>query len=183
MFNEHLKRIRISAKKNQESLAKHLCISTHSVSKWEKGTSLPSLEMLPEIADFYGCTVNAFFSEYELEIFERINASAPSDEDITKFLISLIPEITKESSGHDAIPTPESSIPKESLFLPAVYEIIGESETVSAGTIQRKLGLGYGLAARIVEALTELGIAVFNSEKRIYEIKKEKIHLLEPYLK
>ena len=183
MFNEHLKRIRVSSGKTQQALAKHLCISTQSVSKWERGTSLPSLDILPRIADFYGCTINAFFSEYELEIFERINANVPSEEDITRFLISLIPEIKKENSEHELIPTAEGSIPKEALFLPAVYEIITESETVSSGMLQRKLDIGYGLAARIVEALTELGVAVFNSDRRVYEIKKEKIHLLKPYIK
>ena len=183
MINQHLKRIRMSSGKTQEDLAKCLCISTQSVSKWEKGQSLPSIEMLPKIADFYNCTINAFFSEYELEIFERMNKNAPSDEDVTNFLISLIPQLTiKHPESNEEI-SAEDSIPTEALFLPRVYELLKDHNIVSSGMLQRELGLGYGLAARIVDALVSIGIAVFNSENKTYKIRKDKIHLIEPYIK
>ena len=82
-FNEHLKRIRKVSKTTQQDLAEYLSISVQSVSKWEKGTALPSIEFLPKIAEFYNCSVNVFFSEYELQIYEQF---APIDE---KDLIGL----------------------------------------------------------------------------------------------
>ena len=175
MFNQSLKRIRISAGRTQDELAKYLNISNQSVSKWEMGQSLPSVDMLPKIAEFYDCTINAFFSEYELEIFERINKDMSDGEDVTHLLLSLEPQMEMQSS--------ENTIPTEALFLPKVYELITESDFIASSVLQRKLKLGYGLASRIVEALVSLGIAVFDPERKVYMIRKEKIHLLEPYLR
>ena len=61
MFHEKLKEIRMKSGKTQKDLAEYLSISPQSVSKWEKGESLPSMEYLPKIAKFLGCTPNAFF--------------------------------------------------------------------------------------------------------------------------
>lgn len=68
MFNIRLKSIRIFSGKTQKELADYLQISAQSVSKWEKGEALPSLEYLPLIAQFLGCSVNAFFAEFNHEI-------------------------------------------------------------------------------------------------------------------
>ena len=76
-FNEHLKRIRAVSKTTQQDLADYLSISVQSVSKWEKGTSYPSIEFLPKIAEFYSCSVNAFFSDYELQAFEQFAPLCP----------------------------------------------------------------------------------------------------------
>lgn len=65
MFNEQLKNIRKASGKTQKDLADYLQISAQSISKWEKGEALPSLEFLPQIARFFGCSVNAFFTEIE----------------------------------------------------------------------------------------------------------------------
>lgn len=65
MFNERLIFIRKASGKTQRELAEHLQISAQSVSKWEKGESLPSIEYLPLIAKFFGCSINAFFTEVD----------------------------------------------------------------------------------------------------------------------
>ena len=65
MFCDQLKTIRKASEKTQKDLADYLKISTQSISKWEKGDALPSLEFLPRIAKFFGCSVNAFFTEIE----------------------------------------------------------------------------------------------------------------------
>ena len=49
MFHERLKAIRIKCEKTQKDLADYLNISPQSVSKWEKGEALPSLEYLPNL--------------------------------------------------------------------------------------------------------------------------------------
>ena len=69
MFNENLRKIRLYNKKTQKQVADHLHISTQSVSKWEKGNSFPCLDFLPKMATFFGCTINTFFSDYELKVY------------------------------------------------------------------------------------------------------------------
>ena len=185
MFGEHLRRIRLAVGSKQEDLARFLNISTQSVSKWEKGLSLPSIDILPKIAEFYNCTINSFFSEYELTIFEKINKNAPSKDDIINLLVTMIPadkiSIADEATDEHVCST--VSIPTEALFLPQVHEILQENDAISCALIQRKLGVGYALAARIIEAVSGLGITTQNKETLLYEVDKSKISLLEPYLK
>ena len=47
-------------------------ISPQSVSKWEKGEALPSLEYLPKIAKFYNCDINSFFEEQNTANIEAL---------------------------------------------------------------------------------------------------------------
>ena len=71
MFHDKLKEIRTKLNKTQKDLAEYLSISPQSVSKWEKGEALPSMEYLPKIAKFFGCTPNDFFEEAEFQVKEE----------------------------------------------------------------------------------------------------------------
>ena len=72
MFHEKLKAIRIKCEKTQKDLADYLNISPQSISKWEKGEALPSLEYLPKIAKFYNCDINLFFEEQNTANIEAL---------------------------------------------------------------------------------------------------------------
>ena len=75
MFNERFKSIRQASGKTQKDLAEFLNISPQSVSKWEKGEALPSIEYLPLMAKFFGCSINVFFEDvYENTLPEKIDA-------------------------------------------------------------------------------------------------------------
>ena len=185
MFSEHLKRIRVAAKRTQCDLASYLNISTQSVSKWENGQSLPSIDMLPEIAEFFRCPINVFFSKYELEIYESLYANAPSSEDLTDLLIAVINQLQDEIDAKepDEIDEHEDlSIPTEALFIPRVYEIVSKEETISCALLQKELKVGYAVSADIIDGLANLGVLKRNLETKKYEVQKEKIHLLERYI-
>lgn len=49
----------------QAYLAERLCISVQAVSKWENGTSMPDIMLLPEIAREFGVSIDELFSEDE----------------------------------------------------------------------------------------------------------------------
>lgn len=51
--------------KSQEDLAKYCGVSKSSVSKWENGTSRPSIYQLPKIADFYKITIQKLLTGNE----------------------------------------------------------------------------------------------------------------------
>lgn len=72
MFHEKLKAIRIKCEKTQKDLADYLNISPQSISKWEKGEALPSLEYLPKIAKFYNFDINSFFEEQNTANIESL---------------------------------------------------------------------------------------------------------------
>ena len=183
-FNEHLKRIRAVSKTTQQDLADYLSISVQSVSKWEKGTSYPSIEFLPKIAEFYSCSVNAFFSDYELQAFEQF---APLDKDQEILLLQALLKQTgifkdlREKEESEEYIEPEETLPIESLFLPALYNLLKENDVFTCAKIQINLGVGYGLAARILDAMEKMGIVVFDEEEKTRIVIKDKIDLLLPY--
>lgn len=175
MFSEHLRRIRVAAKRTQSDLASYLNISTQSVSKWENGQSLPSIDMLTEIAEFFRCPINVFFSKYELEIYESLYANAPSSEDLTDLLIAVINQLQDEIDAKDPEEIDEHedlSIPMEALFMPRVYEIVSKEESVSCALLQKELKVGYAVSANIVDGLKNLGVLKQNPQTKKYEVQK-----------
>ena len=57
MFSERLKQIRQQKGLSQQELAERLCVVRQTISKWEKGLSLPDAEMLVNLADALGISV------------------------------------------------------------------------------------------------------------------------------
>ena len=62
-FGSNLKRLRISKGYTQEQVANALNVSAKAVSRWECGTTMPDVMLLPEIAKLYCVTVDDLFKE------------------------------------------------------------------------------------------------------------------------
>lgn len=62
MFNKNLKNIRLMRGLSQKQVADHLNVSPQSISKWEKGEALPSIEFLPKMAECLDCEINDLFA-------------------------------------------------------------------------------------------------------------------------
>lgn len=58
MLNENLKTLRKNKGYSQEQLAIRLNVVRQTVSKWEKGLSVPDAQMLMEIAEVFSVSVN-----------------------------------------------------------------------------------------------------------------------------
>lgn len=58
MLNENLKILRKNGGYSQEQLAVRLNVVRQTVSKWEKGLSVPDAQMLMEIAEVFSVSVN-----------------------------------------------------------------------------------------------------------------------------
>lgn len=63
ILGENLKEFRISKKYTQEQAAQLLSVSPQSVSRWENGSTLPNVMMLPKIAEIYGVTIDDLYRE------------------------------------------------------------------------------------------------------------------------
>jgi len=61
VFSENMKKFRLAKKYTQEDVAEKLCVTSQSVSRWECGTTLPDVLLLPEIAKLYGVMVDDLF--------------------------------------------------------------------------------------------------------------------------
>ncbi|MCM1488551.1 MAG: helix-turn-helix domain-containing protein, partial [Firmicutes bacterium] len=72
-----IKRKRREMNISQEALAEKLGITVQAVSKWENNLSYPDISLLPQIADFFGISMDTLFFDNEKE-----NAAAPVLTDI-----------------------------------------------------------------------------------------------------
>ena len=63
MFGDNLKKLRRSAGMSQQQLADRLCVVRQTVSKWEKGISVPDCEMLVRISGILGVPEEIFLSD------------------------------------------------------------------------------------------------------------------------
>ena len=66
------RRLRNNRGLTQEALADALNVSAQTVSKWECGTSVPDVQLLPEIAVYFGVTIDQLFAMTPDQELERI---------------------------------------------------------------------------------------------------------------
>lgn len=63
VFSNNLKKFRQQKNYTQEQVAEILGVSTHTISRWERNTTLPDVTILPQIAKLYCVTIDDFFKE------------------------------------------------------------------------------------------------------------------------
>ena len=94
MLNENIKALRKAKGLSQEELAIKLNVVRQTVSKWEKGLSVPDAGMVIQIADALDTTVNVLLGEETLE---------PKEQEATKALAAklevLNEQFAKRSEG------------------------------------------------------------------------------------
>lgn len=66
-LDEKLKALRKEKNVSQEKLAQYLNISFQAVSKWETGGTYPDISLLPEIARFFGITVDELLQAEQID--------------------------------------------------------------------------------------------------------------------
>ncbi len=67
-----IKTLRLSNSLTQEQLAQKLGVSAQAVSKWESGTNMPDIQMLPDLAVIFGVSIDELFAMTEESRMERI---------------------------------------------------------------------------------------------------------------
>lgn len=88
----------------QEALANELGVSPQAVSKWENSTSCPDVSLLPDIAKYFGVSIDDLLNLNESEIINKNNKKPDSDTigksaDIVKNLnIKIIQQNGKENN-------------------------------------------------------------------------------------
>ncbi|MBE6682652.1 MAG: helix-turn-helix transcriptional regulator [Ruminococcaceae bacterium] len=76
---DKLKELRKSKNISQERLAEYLGVSYQAVSKWENGVTYPDILLLPDIARYYGITVDELLQVEQIDAdkyFEECNSKS-----------------------------------------------------------------------------------------------------------
>lgn len=91
IIGQNLLKLRRNKKLTQLELAEKFNYSDKSISKWEKGESLPSIDVLYQLAKFYGVTLDDLTSEKELDLSATTQQTKNRDNTFpTKLIISLL---------------------------------------------------------------------------------------------
>ena len=64
---EFLSALRKARGLTQEQVAEELCVSNKTISKWESGSGLPDITILPDLAEFYGVTADDLLAGRRLQ--------------------------------------------------------------------------------------------------------------------
>lgn len=70
-----IKDLRLSHSMTQEKLAQRLGVSAQAVSKWESGTNMPDIQMLPDLSIIFGISIDELFTMTDESRMERIGNS------------------------------------------------------------------------------------------------------------
>ena len=71
-MGKEIRRLRSERGLTQEAFAAALNVSPQAVSKWERGSSMPDVQALPQIAVFFGVTIDTLFAMSPQQPMERI---------------------------------------------------------------------------------------------------------------
>ena len=71
-LGKEIRRLRTDRGLTQEALARALNVTAQTVSKWECGNTVPDVQLLPEIAVYFGVTIDQLFSMTPEEQMERM---------------------------------------------------------------------------------------------------------------
>jgi transcriptional regulator with XRE-family HTH domain len=93
LLNEKISAIRKMNNMSQEAFAEELGVSRQAVSKWETGSSVPDVQLLLRIADFYNITLDQLIrDEFDLPVSQADSERLEKEEtdtadfDIEKYL-------------------------------------------------------------------------------------------------
>lgn len=71
-IGSQIKALRLRKGVTQEAVAQHFSISAQAVSKWECGSSVPDIGMLPGLSAYFGVTIDELFALSDETRIERI---------------------------------------------------------------------------------------------------------------
>ena len=71
-MGKEIRRLRLARGLTQEALAAALNVTGQTVSKWECGNSVPDVQLLPEIAVYFGVSIDQLFAMTPEQQMERI---------------------------------------------------------------------------------------------------------------
>ncbi|MBO4562660.1 MAG: helix-turn-helix domain-containing protein [Clostridia bacterium] len=71
-LNNKLRSLRLAKGVTQEQLAAELGVTSQAISKWERGTTMPDISLLPELSVFFGVSIDELFGLTEEKEYERI---------------------------------------------------------------------------------------------------------------
>lgn len=106
-LGEKIKSLRKQRDISQEVLADYLGVTFQAVSKWETGTAMPDVALIPAIASFFGVSTDELFDYNRLEAQRKVEAICAESwkyrSDAPEKAEAILREGLKQFPGNDTI--------------------------------------------------------------------------------
>lgn len=103
-LGENIRSLRKEKGIGQDVLASQLGVTVQAVSKWETGGSMPDITLLPQIAQYFGVTMEELFYGKEVSEEDAADEAAVTEQpmEVTEPELVIIPAITEDFSDESA---------------------------------------------------------------------------------
>ena len=145
MFHINLKKRRLKSGLSQKQIADYLNITPQSVSKWENGDALPSIDYLPKLAECLNCDINTFFAPIQEE---AIDSNV-----LYKFLVLMNDTVYNEAKNIEDVATFENEHPFCIVTAINFCEELRKRKTLTTKTLQKMLGCSEADTQLFIEQL------------------------------
>ena len=145
MFHINLKNQRLKCGLSQKQIADYLNITPQSVSKWENGDALPSIDYLPKLAECLKCDINAFF--------EPIQEGEIDSNILYDFLVLVNDDIYNKSKTTEDVVAFENAHPLSIATAINFCEDLRRRKTINPKALQKMLGCTEADARLFIEQL------------------------------
>ncbi len=110
-MGKKIKTLRLSKKMTQEKLAQELGVTPQAVSRWENGSALPDITLLPALSVCFGVRIDDFFELTDDAQYDRINNMTENVDFLSREEFDYAQRFLKDRMAED----PESARPPRSL--------------------------------------------------------------------
>ncbi len=151
-IGNQIKQLRARKGVTQEALAEHLGITAQAVSKWERGSASPDIELLPQLSAYFGVTIDELFALSDDTRMERIQNMlwdvrylSPADADNARaFLLDKARREPNNGEPHSLLAQLENHIAQEHRSLAAEYakEAIRRDHTIKSAHTELTEAMG-----------------------------------------
>ena len=114
----------------QGELADVLGVSNQAVSKWESAQSCPDIQLLPELAKYFGVSIDQLMGVESLKNAPKAETVADNQQNINDTLFN------------------------------AAIEYLGNHLLITTSVLQRKLNIGFLKAKELIQTMTEQGYII-----------------------
>ena len=145
MSHINLKNQRLKCGLSQKQIADYLNITPQSVSKWENGDALPSIDYLPKLAECLNCDINAFFAP--------IQEKSISSNILYDFLVLMNDVIYHETKTIEDVAAFENENPSSIVTAINFCEDLRKRKTLNPKALHKMLGCTESDARLFIEQL------------------------------
>ncbi len=163
-IGKFLLELRHERKLTQEQLGERIGVSNRTVSRWENGNYMPPVEMLLELSNFYGVSINEILSGRRLDDTE---AKSAADENL-KSVLEESP-FSLEEKKNNILP---KSGKKEHWLTFVIPSVIAVIVIMISALLDQPLGVGLGCLIPIPARIVSYNMMMSYVEGKVFRVDK-----------